>query len=69
VALLGGAVAWLCLRQLFYVRFEALIGRIVDGLLAAGESGLKAVGVGLDGEEGGRIRASESQPLLSTEVM
>lgn len=69
VALLGGTVAWLCLRQLFYVRFEALIGRIVDGLLAAGETGLKAVSVGLDGEEGRRIHTSESQPLLSTEVL
>lgn len=68
--LLGGAATWLCLRQLFYVRFEALIGRIVDGLLAAGETGLQAVATGeadlLDPEGGRRIRTSESQPLLST---
>lgn len=69
-ALLGGVAAWLCLRQLFYARFEALIGRIVDGLLAAGETGLQAVATGgaglLDPEGGRRIHTSESQPLLST---
>lgn len=69
VALLGGAAAWLCLRQLFYARFEALIGRIVDGLLAAGETGVQAVAAGgaslLDPEGGRRIQTSESQPLLS----
>lgn len=70
VALLGGAAAWLCLRQLFYARFEALIGRIVDGLLAAGETGVQAVAAGgaslLDPEGGRRIHTSESQPLLSS---
>lgn len=68
--LLSTAAAWLCLRQLFYARFEALIGRIVDGLLAAGETGVQAVAAGgaslLDPEGGRRIHTSESQPLLSS---